>query len=110
MDNSQSPVPCSTTRERAFLAQSGWLFPGTSQAKNRNATTMITSPRASPNTKPSVRSSAPTRLSRMASEIFTVTSETMSSVPRNSPPMAMPLATRSLLTYCFTKGTVREKP
>ena len=54
--------------------------PGTSQAKNRKATTTMTRPRASPNRKPSVRSSAPIRRSRIMSEIRTVMIETISSV------------------------------
>ena len=48
IDISQSPVPCSTTRDLALRTQSGWLRSGTSQAKNRKATTTMTSPRAEP--------------------------------------------------------------
>ena len=59
---------------------------GTSQLKNMKATTTITRPRASPNRKPSVRSSAPTRLSSTMSEILTVMIETTDRVPRKTPP------------------------
>ena len=79
IDISQSPVPCSTTRDLALRTHSGWLRSGTSQAKNRNATTTMTSPRASPNRKPSVRSSAPMRLSSTMSENRTVMTDTISS-------------------------------
>ena len=60
-DISQSPVPCSTIRDLALVTQSGRCLSGTSQVKNRKATTTISRPRASPNRKPRVRSSAPIR-------------------------------------------------
>src|SRR5674536_107419 len=63
MDINHCPVLCNTTFDLALFTHSGWLRSGTSQAKNRKATTTMTSPRPSPNRKPSVRSSAPTRLS-----------------------------------------------
>ena len=97
IDISQSPVPCSTTRDLALATHSGWLRSGTSQAKNRKATTTMISPRPSPNRKPSVRSSAPTRLSSTMSENRTVMIDTISSVPRNTPPITTAAATMSLL-------------
>ena len=97
--------PCSTTFDLASLTQFGWLFSGTSQAKNRKATTTMTRPRASPNRKPSVRSSAPTRLSRTMSEIRMVMIETMISVPRKTPPITAAPANMSLLKYCFACGS-----
>ena len=60
--------------------------PGTSQAKNRKATTTMIRPRPSPNRKPSVRSSAPMRLSSTMSENRTVMIDTISSVQRKTPP------------------------
>jgi hypothetical protein len=86
IDINQSPVPCKTTRDLAPRIHSGWLRSGTSHAKKRKATTTITSPRASPNKKPIVRSSAPTRLSSTMSEKRTVMTETTSRVPRKVPP------------------------
>ena len=55
-------------------------------------------PRPRPNRKPSVRSSAPTRLSRIMSEIRTVMIETISSVSRKIEPTVMPVATVLLET------------
>ena len=101
MDISHCPVLCSTTCDLAPRTHSGWLRSGTSQAKNRKATTTMISPRPSPNRKPSVRSSAPTRLSRIMSEMRTVMIETISSVSRNTPPMVTPVATMSLLKYAL---------
>jgi len=59
---------------------------GTNQAKNRNATTTMISPRARPNRKPMVRSRAPTRLSSTMSENRTVMTDTISKVARKVPP------------------------
>ena len=101
IDISHCPVFCSTTFDLALRTHSGWLRSGTSHAKNRNATTTMTRPRPRPNRKPSVRSSAPTRLSRTMSEIRTVMIETISRVPRKTPPAETPAATMSLLKYCF---------
>src|SRR6476660_1170585 len=98
IDINHCPVFCSTSFDLALRTHSGWLRSGTSQAKNRKATTTITSPRARPKRKPSVRSSAPTRLSRNMSEMRTVTSDTISKVSKNTPPMEAALATDSLLT------------
>ena len=42
------PVPCSTTCDFALRIHSGWLRSGTSQAKNRKATTTMIRPRAEP--------------------------------------------------------------
>src|SRR5262245_33002245 len=105
IDISQAPVPLSTTFDLASRTQVGWLFSGTSQAKNRKATTTMTRPRASPNRKPSVRSSAPMRLSSTMSEILMVKIDTMMSVPRNRPATTARVATRSLVMYCFACGT-----
>src|SRR5688572_29597916 len=98
---SQSLVFCRTTRDFAFATQLGWVRGGTSQAKNRNATTTMISPRARPNRNPSVRSSAPTRLSRTISENRTVMIDTIRSVPRNVPPMTTAAAMMSLLKKDF---------
>ncbi len=100
MDISHCPVPARTTRDFALFTHSGWLRSGTSQVKNKNATTTMTKPRASPNKKPSVRSSAPTRLSSTMSEIRTVRIETTMRVPRKTPPTTATVATTSLLKYC----------
>ena len=54
-------------------------------------------PRPNPNRNPSVRSSAPTRLSSTMSEMRTVMIETISSVSRNTPPMVTAVATVLLL-------------
>ena len=97
IDISQSPVRCSTTFDLALATQDGWVRGGTSQAKNRNATTTMIRPRPSPNRKPSVRSSAPTRLSSTMSENRTVMTETMMRVPRKVPPITAAAATTSLL-------------
>src|SRR5215471_11632175 len=86
IDMSQSPVPCSTTRDLALRTQSGWLRSGTSHAKNRKAMTTMISPRARPKRKPRVRSSAPIRLSSTISENLTVITDTISNVTRNVPP------------------------
>src|SRR5580698_1168342 len=93
----QSPVPCRTTRDFAPVTQSGRCLSGTSQVKNRKATTTISKPRASPNRKPSVRSSAPIRESRIMSEILTVMTETTIRVPTKTPATTTRLATVSLL-------------
>ena len=67
-----SPTLRSTISDFAFVIHVGCDFAGTSQSKNTNATTTTSKPRASPNRNPSVRSSAPIRLSRILSEILTV--------------------------------------
>ena len=77
IDINHCPVFCRTTFDLALRTQSGWLRSGTSQAKNRKATTTMISPRASPKRKPSVRSSAPTRLSSTMSEMRAVMIETI---------------------------------
>src|SRR5664280_2614567 len=108
MDINHCPVLCNTTFDLALLTHSGWLRSGTSQAKNRKATTTMISPRPSPNRKPSVRSSAPTRLSSTMSEMRTVMTETTSRVIRNTAPMLTPAAPISLGMYCFAIGSTRE--
>src|SRR6476646_11726814 len=107
IDISHCPVVCSTPFDLAPRTQSGWLRSGTNQAKNKKATTTMIRPRPSPRRKPSVRSSAPTRLSRTMSEMRAVIIETMSSVPRKTPPAEIPAATASLLKYCFAIGRMR---
>src|SRR5689334_954008 len=107
IDISHCPVFCSTSFDFALRTHSGWLRSGTNQAKNRKATTTMTRPRPRPNRKPSVRSSAPTRLSRTISEMRAVMIETIRSVPRNTPPAETPAATMSLLKYCFATGSRR---
>ena len=54
-----------------------------------------------------MRSSAPTRLSRIMSEMRTVMTETISSVIRKMPPMVTALATMSLEMYCWAIGATR---
>src|SRR5450631_779348 len=73
------------------------LLSGTSQLKNRKATTTIKRPLASPNRNPRVRSSAPILESRIMSEIRTVTMETKIRVPTNTPATTTTVATVSLL-------------
>src|SRR5262245_14764762 len=107
IDISHCPVFCSTSFDLALRTQSGWLRSGTSQAKNRNATTTMISPRPSPKRKPSVRSRAPTRLSSTMSEMRAVMMETISRVARNTPPAETAAATVSLLKYCFAIGSTR---
>ena len=108
MDINHCPVLCNTTFDLAPRTHSGWLRSGTSQAKNRKATTTMISPRPSPNRKPSVRSSAPTRLSSTMSEMRTVMIETISNVSRNTAPTLAPAATMSLGMYCLAIGSTRE--
>src|SRR5215470_5327222 len=97
MDINQSPVPWRTIRDFALRTHSGWLRSGTSQAKKRKAMTTMIRPRARPNRKPSVRSSAPMRLSRTMSEKRTVITDTINSVTKKVPPITTPAATMSLL-------------
>src|SRR5262245_7978182 len=99
IDISQSPVDCRTTLDLALATQAGCVRGGTSQAKNRKATTTMIRPRPSPNRKPSVRSSAPTRLSSTMSENRTVMIDTMMSVSRKVPAITSPAATMSVLKY-----------
>ena len=97
-DISHSPVPSQHRRATSPpVTQSGRCLSGTSQVKNRKATTTIRSPRASPNRKPRVRSSAPIRESRIMSEIRTVMMETTIRVPMNTPATTTTLAMVSLL-------------
>ena len=108
IDISHCPVFCSTTFDLALRTHSGWLRSGTNHAKNRKATTTIMRPRPRPKRKPSVRSSAPTRLSSTMSEMRAVMIETTRSVPRKTPPAVTAAATVSLLKYCFAVGSRRE--
>src|SRR5215470_1328788 len=101
IDISHCPVPASTTLDLAPLTHCGWLRSGTSQMKNWKAITTMIKPRAKPNRNPSVRSSAPTRLSSTMSEILMVKTDTTSNVRRNTPPMTATAATISLLKYCL---------
>src|SRR4051794_9521823 len=108
-DISQSPVPCSTTRDFAPVTQSGRCLSGTSQLKKRKATTTISRPLASPNRNPRVRSSAPIRESRIMSEIRTVMMDTTIRVPTKVPATTTTLATVSLLKYALAVGSSLEK-
>ena len=67
---SWSPPETRSGRDCALAIQAGGGF--TRQLKNRSATIIRSRPRAAPKTKPSVRSTAPTRLSMTKSEIFIV--------------------------------------
>src|SRR4029077_4090481 len=101
IDISHCPVPARTTLDLAPLTHCGWLRSGTSQMKNWNAMTTMIRPRARPNKNPSVRSSAPTRLSSTMSETLMVNTETTKSVSRNTLPTTATAATMSLLKYCL---------
>src|SRR5215469_9766178 len=101
IDISHCPVPARTTLDLAPLTHCGWLRSGTSQMKNWNAMTTMIRPRARPNKNPSVRSSAPTRLSSTMSETLMVNTETIRSVSRNTLPTTATAATISLLKYCL---------
>src|SRR5262245_24173074 len=102
-DMSHEPVACRTTRDLAFAIQPGCCL-GTNQSKKMYATATMIRPRANPNRNPRVRSSAPTRLSRILSEIRTVNTDTMTSVARNTPAAVTAEATMSLLMYCWVMG------
>ena len=54
--------------------------------------------------KPSVRSSAPTRLSSTMSEMRAVMIENTKACPQQTPPAVTAAATMSLLKYCFAVG------
>ena len=57
--------------------------------------------------KPSVRSSAPIRLSSTMSEMRTVMIETIRRVTRNTPPITAPVATMSLAMLALAIGRSR---
>ena len=89
--------------ERRTGAGSRRPIPGScpgAASRNTQPITQIRKPRAAPNRKPSVRSSAPMRESRIRSEIFTVMIETTMSVTtkiRRWPPRARPCCVDVLL-------------
>ena len=96
---SELPVLSSIGRVFAFAAHSG-ILPWASQAKNTQPITQSSRPRPAPNTKPSVRSRAPMRESRIRSEIFTVMIETTIRVTTKMPPIAATSAIVLLAMYC----------
>src|SRR5271165_3707179 len=91
-----SAVSVSTGRVLAFFTHSGCCLSDTSQLKIANATTARRKPRATPNTRPRVRSRAPILLSRIASDSRTVTNDTTISVAKNTIAAAIACATMSL--------------
>src|SRR5262249_17372258 len=100
-DMSHEPVASRTTRDLALATHEGCCFAGTSQSKNTNATTTMIRPRASPNRKPRVRSSAPMRLSRTLLIVRAETPARRNRVPRKGGDEVMADAMMWLLKYCW---------
>ena len=78
-----------------WLTHSGCERTSTSQFQKATATTSSRMPRAAPNRKPRVRSSAPMRLSMMKSAIRDVMKEMMISATRKMMPADPAIAMRS---------------